>query len=175
MTFPKLKRQVKLKRRAVAKPYSDHPAQLMASSREYLKYEIVSPVIKYAIRLLPQTFFYLYPFPYALYVNEKGILIFEKKPGFWKFLPYYLSLFLITGGLGLSMNNYVIFSFLLNFRVSSTLDISLTQVILLLTMATLAISELVTMMIILCYPELLLEFKSMSKLDRACKFSMQNQ
>lgn len=150
-----------------------HLAPNMATQTAYIRNETITPLIKLSIHFLPRTFFYLYPFPYSLAINEEGIVVFEKRPGFWKFLPYYLSLFVITGMLGIPMTIYVIFSYILDFRVSSTLHISLTEVMFSFAITTFGLAELLTMGIILCFPELLLEFKALRELERCCKRSTQ--
>lgn len=144
----------------------------MAPSRQDLRYETLTPLVRLAIHYRPRAFFYLYPFPFALTVNEEDMVVFEKKPGFWKFLPYYMSLFVITGMMGLPFCNYVIFSYLFDFRISSTLHISLLEVMLLFALASFAVSELVTINILLWFPELMLEFMALSELERCCKLSL---
>lgn len=67
-----------------------------------------------AIRYFSRAFFYLYPFPLSLTVDESSnLVVLEKKKGFWKFLPWYFSIIFVTGLVGLGSCFYVILKFYL--------------------------------------------------------------
>lgn len=118
---------------------------------------------------MPRGFFFLYPYPYSIRINEINVAVLERKPGFWKFLPWYLSLFLITGVLGIPSNAYVILKYTYNFRIYSTLNISLIQAMFSLAMGVFAGFEVATALLILCFPELLTEFNTLNVLESRCK------
>lgn len=130
--------------------------------------ETITPLIRRAILYIPRSFFYLYPIPYTLSVNESSLLVFGRKPGFWKFLPWYLSVFLIAGLVGILSNAYVVFSYAFHFRIYSSLHISMMQAIISFAMGVFAATEFAAIVTIHVFPELLLEVRAVSELEHRC-------
>lgn len=134
--------------------------------------DAITPLIKLAIRLMPRAFFFLYPSPYTLRVTENNLVRWEKTPGFWKFFPWYISLFLISGMVGAGSCTYVVFRYIFKFTVNSTLDVPLIQVILCLVMCVFTVIEISITVAILRNSDFLLEFKAISVLERQCNLSL---
>lgn len=130
----------------------------------------LSPLIEEAIHYLPRSFFYLHPFSLSLTFHGKSnLVVFEGRPGFWKFLPWWLSLLLIKGAAGGGSCFYVIFSYTFNFKLYSMLNIGIMDLMIALGLSVFTVSEVSVMLTLLRFPELLLAFNRFAELERYCK------
>lgn len=133
----------------------------------------LTPLVKLAVHRLPQAFFYLYRFPLCLKVQEsENLVVLEKRVGIWKFLPWCISVFFVSGITGGGSCAYVVASFVFKFRFNSTLRIHSLHCILAMGLESVLMSEITSAVIIFRFPELILAFNRIAELERQCKFSI---
>lgn len=134
-----------------------------------LGHDTVTPLISLAINNLPRGFFYLYPFIFAISVDDTKLISAVKRHGFWKFIPYYFSLLFITGIVGISCCTYALLSYAFNVRFYSTLEIQPFQALICLLFFIFAWTEVGGIMLVASYPEILRAFNSLNVLEQNCK------
>lgn len=147
-----------------------------------IRNDTITPVLRRAVRYQPHAFFFMYPFPLSLTANEKSKIVLEMKPGFWKFVPWYLSLFFISGVANVGPCIYVVFSYAFNLQINSAVDIQILHVIISLGLGIFGISEVAAMITIFKFPEFIhgfnkfvhLESKSFQKKKSLFSYQLQN-
>lgn len=129
----------------------------------------VGELIKDALRCLPYLFCYMHPFPVSLTIDKSNSrLELKRRSGFWKFLPWLISVLLITGVAGLGSCSYVVFSYA--FRLPSTLHIRMLDVMISTGLGIFAATELGVMLTSSCFPELVVATNRLAELERRCKY-----
>lgn len=123
---------------------------------------------KLAIEWLHHSFSFMYPWSFSLRLVGQ-LVVLERKSGFWKFVPWYISLLLVTGLIGLGSCLYVAFSYAFDFRVNSTQDIPIFIVIVAMALGSCATSELIIVCGATFVPEFQMAFNQVIKLVFACK------
>lgn len=140
----------------------------MTVSPSSVRLATITPLMKQAVQLIPHSFVYLYPFPYQLHINEHNILVIEKQSDFQKSLPWFISAFLVTGVVTFTCCAYTIFSYTFEYRINSTVNIGLISVMVSVGGVVFEVTELVTHVSFLMFPQLVWDFNKINEIELHC-------
>lgn len=129
---------------------------------------VITPLSKLVIQLSPRLSTFLCQSSLSMRV-EGNLIVLERKPGFWRFVPWYLSLVVVTGFVGLGSCLYVFLRYILDFRMNSTVKVPLFAAVVGLGLVSCGVSELVITFGAIYFHEFLPTFNQMIKLEQDCK------
>lgn len=130
----------------------------------------LSPAMKLALEWLPRPFIFMYPCSFSLQNVQEHVTL-GRQTG-WKFVPWYLSLIVVTGVVGLGSCLYVFCSYAFDFQLNSTQNIPIFVVILALALGSCAAAELAIVFGAAFVPEFDMVFNRVMKLVKEGKHSI---